>query len=189
MFPPRSSLLGALLLGLSSPANAQSATTPRELRFSLGESGERPPAATVTVKEVVTAPKKRTLLSNTLLAKTNKTEPVLREVSVRFAELKLHVLFELPETLRSLQPAPRLQIQRLALFAPGEPVPRLMAEEALEQASGDWLLKRVLLADRPSAKECRLILRAGVEPKLALSKDRVLALNSLMASVQTPSKP
>jgi hypothetical protein len=61
-----------------------------------------------------------------------------------------------------------------------------MAEEATFLSSGEWLLKRVLLADRPAAKECKLVWKPGEEPVLSMAKGNALALNSLLAPPKAP---
>jgi hypothetical protein len=150
------------------------------LEFAIGEVEGEAPAASVTVQRVVAAPKKRTLLPN-----SNHPVSIADGVAVRFALLKTSALSEMPAALRALLRTTQLQMRRLALFAPGDPVPRLMAEETF-LASGEWLLKRVLLADRPAAKECKLVWRPGEEPFLTLAKGNSLALNSLLAPPKTP---
>jgi hypothetical protein len=151
------------------------------LEFALGEEPGEAPVANVTVQQVLAAPKKRSLLPT-----KSKPMSIADGVAVRFAQLKTHALAEMPATLRTLSKSARLQMRRLALFAPGDPVPRLMAEEATFLDSGDWLLKRVLLADRPAAKECKLVWKPGEEPFLSLAKGNSLALESLLAPPQAP---
>jgi hypothetical protein len=151
------------------------------LEFAIGEVDGEPPAASVTVQQGVAAPKKRTLLP-----RVDQPASIAHGVAVRFAHLKPGALSEVPAVLRSMSKTTRLQLRRLALFAPGDPVPRLMAEEAMFLASGEWLLKRVLLADRPAAKECKLVWKPGEEPVLALAKGNSLALNSLLSPLKAP---
>lgn len=152
-----------------------------KLEFVIGEVQGEAPAANVTVQKLVPAPKKRSLLPSAA-----KPFSIAEGVAVRFALLKTNALAEMPATLRTLSKTARLQMKRLALFAPGDPVPRLMAEEATFLSSGEWLLKRVLLADRPSAKECKLVWKPGEEPVLALAKGNSLALQSLLGPPQAP---
>lgn len=168
-----------LLAGHAFGAGAQS--PPGRLEFSLGGAEGSAPAASVTVQQVVAAPKKRTILPA-----ADKPVSIADGVAVRFALLNPHALAEMPAVLRTLSKSARLQMRRLALFAPGDPVPRLMAEEATFLTSGEWLLKRVLLADRPAAKECKLVWRPGEEPVLAITKGNSLALTSLLAPPNAP---
>jgi hypothetical protein len=156
-------------------------SSPRGLEFALGGADGEAPVASVTVQQVVAAPKKRGLLPT-----SNKPVSIADGVAVRFALLKTDALAEMPATLRALSKNARLQMRRLALFAPGDPVPRLMAEEATFLSSGEWLLKRVLLADRPAAKECKLVWKPGEEPVLSMAKGNALALNSLLAPPKAP---
>jgi hypothetical protein len=151
------------------------------LEFAIGEGQGEAAVASVTVQQVVAAPKKRTLLPG-----AGKPVSIADGVAVRFALLKTNALAEMPAALRTLSKSARLQMRRLALFAPGDPVPRLMAEEATFLDSGEWLLKRVLLADRPAAKECKLVWKPGEEPFLSLAKGNSLALQSLLAPPQVP---
>lgn len=71
-------------------------------------------------------------------------------------------------------------MQRLALYAPGDPVPRLMAEEVVVRTPGEWVLKGVLLADRPSENTCRLLWNKG-EAKLTFAKGKTLGFDDLLA--------
>lgn len=162
-------------------ARVEAAATTGRLEFALGEEPGEAPVASVTVQQVLAAPKKRSLLPT-----KSKPMSIADGVAVRFAQLKTHALAEMPATLRTLSKSARLQMRRLALFAPGDPVPRLMAEEATFLDSGEWLLKRVLLADRPAAKECKLVWKPGEEPFLSLAKGNSLALQSLLAPPQAP---
>jgi hypothetical protein len=170
----------ALLLAGVAPSNGAALPEGR-LEFALGGVEGDAPAANVTVQQMVAAPKKRTLLP-----RADKPVSIADGVAVRFSLLRTNALAEMPATLRALSKSTRLQMRRLALFAPGDPVPRLMAEEATFLASGEWLLKRVLLADRPAAKECKLVWKPGDEPFLWLDKGNSLALASLLAPPEAP---
>jgi hypothetical protein len=172
----------AFLVCWTRVGKAASATaTTGKLEFVIGGVPGEVPAANVTVQQVVPAPRKRSLLPT-----TGKPVSIADGVAVRFALLKTNALAEMPATLRTLSKTARLQMRRLAFFAPGDPVPRLMAEEATFLSSGEWLLKRVLLADRPAAKECKLVWKPGEEPVLTLAKGNSLALQSLLAPPQAP---
>ena len=171
----------AALLLCGTTASPGAVSPPAKLEFAIGEVDGEAPAASVTVQQMVAAPKKRTLLPG-----SNQPVSIADGVAVRFALLKTGALSEMPAVLRALSKTTRLQMRRLALFAPGDPVPRLMAEEATFLASGEWLLKRVLLADRPSAKECKLVWKPGEEAVLSLPKGNSLALNSLLSPPKAP---
>lgn len=184
LFPMRffnAGLFGSAVLFAGTSFSSGAVAPAGRLEFAIGEVEGEAPAASVTVQQVVAAPKKRTLLPN-----SNHPVSIADGVAVRFALLKTSALSEMPATLRALSKTTRLQMRRLALFAPGDPVPRLMAEEATFLASGEWLLKRVLLADRPAAKECKLVWKPGEEPVLTLAKGNSLALNSLLAPPKAP---
>jgi hypothetical protein len=181
MKPLINAVLGVALFAGVTSVDSVAALADAKLEFALGAAGGETPVANVTVQQVVAAPKKKALL-----LKSNKTGQIADGVAVRFAMLKTRVLAEMPAALRTLSNSPNLQMRRLSLFAPGDPVPRLMAEEATFLNSGEWLLKRVLLADRPAAKECKLVWKPGQEPVLSLAKGNSLALNSLLASNETP---
>jgi hypothetical protein len=169
--------LSSALLFCGTAASSGAVNPAGRLEFAIGEADGEAPAANVTVQQMVAAPKKRTLIP-----RSSKPGSIADGVAVRFALLKTGALSEVPVALRALSKTTRLQMRRLAFFAPGDPVPRLMAEEATFLASGEWLLKRVLLADRPAAKECRLIWKQGEEePVLSLPKGNSLALNSLLS--------
>jgi hypothetical protein len=184
MFPMRlfhtTAFAAAILLAGIAPAPGAVVPGGR-LEFALGAVDGDAPVASVTVQQVVPAPKKRTLIP-----RSSKPVSIADGVAVRFSLLRTNALAEMPPTLRALCKSTRLQMRRLALFAPGDPVPRLMAEEATFLASGEWLLKRVLLADRPAAKECKLVWNPGEEPVLSLAKGNSLALASLLATPNVP---
>ena len=177
----RAVFLVTALAGLGATEGLAAEASPKGLEFELGKTGDEAPVASVTVQQLVAAPKKRSLIPS-----PNKPVSVADGVAVRFASLKTAALAEMPVALRSLSKNARLQMRRLALFAPGDPVPRLMAEEATFLNSGEWLLKRVLLADRPAAKECKLVWKPGEEPFLSMAKGNALALNSLLAPPKAP---
>ena len=181
MKPLRNAALSFVLLAAVTSADCIAAPADPKLEFALGAAGGESAVANVTVQQLVAAPKKKALL-----LKSNKTGSIASGVAVRFALLKTRVLAEMPAALRSLSNSPNLQMHRFSLFAPGDPVPRLMAEEATFLDSGEWLLKRVLLADRPAAKECKLVWKPGQEPVLSLAKGNSLALASLLAANETP---
>ena len=145
-------------------------------RFNIGSLGDKGPAAFVDVEQVVLPEKKRTLIR---LSK--EPLPVVRGIAVRFEQVEAAALDELPAAVQVLAKTSRFQMQRMAFFAPGDPVPRLMAEEAVVLARGEWILKRVLLADRPSENECRLVWNKGVA-KLAFAKGKTLGFQDLLAT-------
>lgn len=144
-------------------------------RFNIGNSGDNGPVATVAVEQVVVPEKKRTLLK---LGK--EPVPVVRGIAVRFEHVQAGALDELPAAVQALAKTARVQMQRVAFFAPGDPVPRLMAEEAVVLAPGEWVLKGVLLSDRPSETQCRLVWNKG-EARLSFAKGKSLGLQALLA--------
>jgi hypothetical protein len=145
-------------------------------RFSIGSAGDKAPAAFVAVEQVLPPEKKRTLIK---LSKD--AAPVVRGIAVRFEQIEAAALDELPQAVQLLAKTSRFQMQRLAFYAPGDPVPRLMAEEVIVRAPGDWILKGVLLADRPSESTCRLSWNKG-EAKLAFAKGKTLGFQDLLAN-------
>jgi hypothetical protein len=145
-------------------------------QFTIGVAGDKGPAARVAVEELVVPEKRRTLLK---LSK--EALPVARGIAVRFEQLEAAALDELPAAVQAIAKTAHVQMQRLAFFAPGDPVPRLMAEEAVVRAPGEWILKGVLLADRPSENECRLVWNKGVA-RLALAKGKTLEFSDLLAA-------
>jgi len=145
-------------------------------RFKIGNMGEKGPAAVVAVEQVVLPPKK-----GTLLKLSREPVPVVRGIAVRFEHVQAQALDELPAAVQALAKTARYQMQRVAFFAPGDPVPRLMAEEAVVRAPGEWLLKGVLLSDRPSETQCRLVWNKG-EARLAFAKGKTLGLRDLLAA-------
>lgn len=145
-------------------------------RFNIGNIGDKGPAAVVAVDQVVLPPKK-----GMLLKLSREPVPVVRGIAVRFEHVQAHALDELPAAVQALAKTSRFQMQRVAFFAPGDPVPRLMAEEAVVRAPGEWLLKGVLLSDRPSEIQCRLVWNKG-QARLSFAKGRTLGLQDLLAT-------
>ncbi len=145
--------------------------TSKALQFEIGAQGDRGPAAQVAVDKLV-KPQKRGLF--------RVAAPVATGIAVRFEQLEVAALDEIPPAVQAFANTRRVHLRRLALFAPGDPVPRLMADEAVVRARGEWILKRVLLADRPSAAECRLTWKNGVA-KLTFPKGATLGVKDLLA--------
>lgn len=167
---------GLLLFAVSSVQAAE-----RGFEFEVGETAGRGPVAIVAVEQLVQPEKKGRFF------RAKEIAPVAMGVAVRFQELEVAALDEIPPTVQARTNAQKVQMRRVALYAPGDPVPRLMAEEALVLAKGEWALKKVLLADRPSAPECRLIWGNGTEPRLAfLRSKKTLPLSELLASRDAP---
>ena len=169
-----SAVLGVLVL-TGQAAEIAGGEDKNGYRFTIGNAGDKGPAATVAVEQVLPPEKKRTLIR---LSK--EPLPVVRGIAVRFEQVEAAALDELPAAVQALAKTPRFQMQRVAFFAPGDPVPRLMAEEAVVRAPGEWLLKGVLLSDRPSERECRLVWNKGVA-KLAFPKGKTLGFDDLLA--------
>lgn len=136
--------------------------------------------AQVVVEKVAPPEKKRGVF---LVAKA--TAPVATGIAVRFEQIEAKALDEIPAAVKAFAKASSIQMRRLALYAPGDPVPRLMADEALATAPGEWTLKRVLLADRPSAPECKLVWNKGV-PRLAFARGKFLEFTELLAARGKP---
>lgn len=168
-------LLGASVLSVSA-AEIPGAEQKSGYRFTIGNTGDKGPAATVAVEQVLPPEKKRTLIKL-----SRDAVSVVCGIAVRFEQVEAAVLDELPAAVQALAKTPRFQMRRVAFFAPGDPVPRLMAEEAVVRAPGEWLLKGVLLSDRPGESECRLVWNKG-EARLALAKGRTLGFQDLLAA-------
>jgi len=144
--------------------------------FEIGTITDRGAAAQVAVDEVVHPEKKRRLFKLPKAAL-----PIVRGISVRFERIQAAALDEIPAAIQALAKNTRVQMQRVALFAPGDPVPRLMATEAVVHSRGEWILKGVLLADRPSIPECRLVWNKG-EARLAFASGNSIELKELLAA-------
>lgn len=148
--------------------------------FAIGARADGGNVAQVVVERVASAEKKRGVFP---IAKARV--PVATGIAVRFEQIEVNVLDEIPTALTVLVKATSIQMRRLSLYAPGDPVPRLMAEEAFVSAPGEWTLKRVLLADRPSATECKLLWGKGV-PRLAFARGKTLEFTELLAERGKP---
>lgn len=142
--------------------------------FAIGTRNEAGTVAQVVVQEVAPAEGRRGLL------KMMKPAPlVFRGVAVRFEQVEAEALDEIPAVLKAFGKNPAFQLRRLSFYAPGDPVPRLIADEALTNVRGEWVLRRVLMADRPSAAECKLVWGKG-PPRLAFAKGNSLAFSELL---------
>jgi hypothetical protein len=127
------------------------------------------------VVEEVTPPEGR----RSLLKIVKPPQPVVRGVAVRFEQIDATALDEIPTILKAFAKTPAFQLRRLSFYAPGDPVPRLIADEVLTNARGEWVMKRVLIADRPSAAECKLVWAKG-PPRLSLAKGSALGFSELL---------
>jgi hypothetical protein len=149
--------------------------------FEVGAALGREPVASVEVEQFMRPEKKSGLF------KGREAAVVAVGVAVRFQKLAMEALDEIPHVVRARTNFQKVQMRRLALYAPGDPVPRLMAEEAVVLSNGVWALKKVLLADRPSAPECRLVWGKGSEPGVTfLRSKKTLPLSELLASRRAP---
>ena len=157
---------------------------PKETRaginFPIGLQEDGGAVARVVVEQVLQPEKKRGILPP-----MKSPVPVATGIAVRFEKLDAAALDEIPGAVKALAKTATFQMRRLSFFAPGDPVPRLMADEVVVKAPGIWNLKRVLLADRPSVAECRLVWASG-PPRLAFAGGRSLELNDLLSTKGWP---
>jgi hypothetical protein len=164
--------------GFSRVATAQ--TPSQALSFPIGQMEGAAPAAQVTVEKVVPIRKKRSLLHPRA-----SVAQVAFGIAVRFEQPRAAALAEIPETLRSLikfsAKSKIFLIRRLAIFAPGDPVPRLMADEAHVSPKGEWIFKRALFFDRRGAADCRLVWDKAGEAKFTFPKGSPLEFSNLLA--------
>ena len=115
------------------------------------------------------------------------TSFVAEGVSVRFERLDLQPLPGLVEKLRALANVKRLEIRNLTLYAPGDSVPRLIANEVEARPDGGWTLKGVLLAGRPSMSNCVLSVGETGALSITAGMKKPLVLQSLMAEIDNPA--
>jgi len=150
------------------------------LSFPIGRNGDSAPSAQVTVEKIVPLKKKRSLLHPMAVA-----AQVAFGIAVRFEQPSAAALAEIPKAMRELGSlhgkSKVLVLKRLALFAPGDPVPRLMAEEATVGAKGQWQFKRTLFSDRKGATDCRLIWGKDGEAMFTFSKGEPVRFSNLLA--------
>lgn len=157
-----------------------SAQTPSQpLTFPVGQAEGSAPAARVTVEKVVQMRKKQSIFQPKTLAQ------VACGIAVHFEQPSAAALAEIPAAVRALgiisAKSKRLFFKRLAIFAPGDPVPRLMADEALVGPKGEWVLKRALFADRRGASDCRLVWGKDGEAKFTFAKGEAVEFHALLA--------
>ncbi|MEI6870789.1 MAG: hypothetical protein WCL08_00765 [Verrucomicrobiota bacterium] len=174
--------LSILCIGLvwrlfSCEVSAETVTQP--LTFPIGKAEGAAPAAQVTVEKVVQMRKKQSMFRPKIMAQ------VACGIAVRFEQPSAAAFAEIPAAVRALgivsAKSKQLFLKRLAIFAPGDPVPRLMADEALVDAKGEWILKRALFADRRGAADCRLVWGKDGEAKFTFPKGNAVEFNALLA--------
>lgn len=144
-----------------------------------------PAVATVTVERIAKDSQRKSLSE---IVRLDWSKSFVAEgVSVRFERLDLQPLPSLVEKLRTLANVKRLEIRNLTLYAPGDSVPRLIANEVEARPDGGWTLKGVLLAGRPSMNNCVLSTGETGELRITAGLKKPLLLQSLMAEVDNPA--
>jgi hypothetical protein len=157
----------------------------KNLKLPLILKAGTPAVATVTVERIAKDSQRKSLSE---IVRLDWSTPFIAEgVSVRFERLELQPLPSLFEKLRTLANVKRLEIRHLTLYAPGDSVPRLIANEVETRPDGGWTLKGVLLAGRPSMKNC--VLNVGETGELCVTAGfkKPLVLQALMAEVDNPA--
>ena len=157
----------------------------KNLKFPLATKAGAPSVATVTVERIAKDSQRKSL--SEIVRLDWSTSFVAEGVSVRFERLDLQPLPGLVEKLRALANVKRLEIRNLTLYAPGDSVPRLIANEVEARPDGGWTLKGVLLAGRPSMKNCVLSIGETGELCITAGMKKPLALQSVMAEVDNPA--
>ena len=164
--------------GFSRVASAQTPT--QALTFPIGQVDGAAPAAQVTVEKVVPMRKKRSFFHPAATV-----AQVAFGIAVRFEQPSAAALAEIPETVRTLAKfsakSKHLLLKRLSIFAPGDPVPRLMADEAHMGPKGEWVFKRAFFSDRRGASDCLLVWDKTGEAKFTFAKGSPLGFSNLLA--------
>jgi hypothetical protein len=157
----------------------------KNLHFPLALKAGAPPVAAVTVERIAKDSQRKSLPE--IVRLDWSTSFIAEGVSVRFERLDLQPLLGLIEKLRTLANVKRLEIRNLTLYAPGDSVPRLIANEVEARPDGGWALKGVLLAGRPSMNNCVLSIAETGELRITAGMKKPLVLKSLMAEVDNPA--
>jgi hypothetical protein len=106
------------------------------LQFPVGQPADQP-AAKVSIAEITQGAQKRGFLKIALLPQVAATG-----VQIHFLRPDPSVFLEISETLRSLSKLDAQEFHRIECFAPGDPLPRLVAEQASPTPDG-WTFKKV----------------------------------------------
>jgi hypothetical protein len=126
--------LGLFLL-CATPPLASAKPKLSGLRFPAGQPASQP-AAKVEIEEVVQGAQKRGFLRVALLPLA-----AANGVQIHFFRPDPSVFQEITDTLRSLTQLDAQEFHWLQVFAPGDPVPRFVAEEASSHSDG-WTFKK-----------------------------------------------
>lgn len=131
---PVAAFLSLLLLSLAAPTlSAKPGLS--GLQFPVGQPADQP-SARVSIGEVAQGAQKRGFLRIAVLPLASANG-----VQIRFLRPDPSVFQEITDTLRSLTKLDAQEFNRIELFAPGETVPRFVAEQASPMPGG-WTFKR-----------------------------------------------
>ena len=146
-------LLSLLLLSLAAPALSARPSL-SGLQFPVGQPADQP-SAKVAIEEVVQGAQKRGFLRIALLPLA-----AANGVQIRFLRADPSAFLEITDTLRSLTKLEAQEFNRIEIFAPGDPIPRFVAEQASPKADS-WVFKRARFhsgASTIAIPECSLSL-------------------------------
>ena len=180
-----SSLLAAAAASQSLEKPQSSGLVAKNLKFPLVMKAGATSVANVTVERIAKDSQRKSL--SEIVRLDWSTSFVAEGVTVRFERLDLQPLLGIVEKLRALANVKRLEIRNLTLYAPGDSVPRLIANEVEARPDGGWTLKGVLLAGRPSMNNCVLSIDEAGELRLTAGMKKPLQLQSLMSEVDNPA--
>jgi hypothetical protein len=180
-----SSLLATEAASQSLQKPQTSGLVAKNLKLPLVVKAGAPAVANVTVERIAKDSQRKSL--SEIVRLDWSTSFIAEGVTVRFERLDLQPLLGLVEKLRTLANVKRLEIRNLALYAPGDSVPRLIANEVEARTDGGWALKGVLLAGRPSMNNCVLSIDETGELRLTAGMKKPLLLQSLMSEVDNPA--
>ena len=124
----------ALLLLLAAPA-ASAKPGLSGLQFPVGQPADQP-SAKVAIEEVIQGAQKRGFLKIALLPLASANG-----VQIRFLRPDPAVFLEITATLRALTKLEAQELNRIEIFAPGDPIPRFVAEQASPRPDA-WSFKR-----------------------------------------------
>jgi hypothetical protein len=151
-----------------------------EISFEVfGESGQAVPGAQVRVESLRPNPEKRRF--SQWIRFEWMPRFVAEGVSVRLERLEFSALRQLPMKLQEKVQGRQVEMRQLRIFAPGDTVPRLIAKEVEVQSNGIWVLRRVLLAGKPSISACTLHLDGDGDPRIRAGSGKSLSLKSLIS--------
>ena len=176
---PAAAFLAFLLLLAAPAASAKPGLS--GLQFPVGQPADQP-SAKVAIEEVIQGAQKRGFLKIALLPLTSANG-----VQIRFLRPDPAVFLEITATLRALTKLEAQELNRIEIFAPGDPIPRFVAELASPNADS-WTFKRARFhsgASTITLPECSLSLSGPASGQFSVKSMHPETTSNLPAALPT----